>query len=73
MFQQPDGLGLHQLVHHITQHGPNGIEPLIRMTDIRQTRLVQQDLLHDEDRNGLRKLRTGLHDPQAKRDYLRRE
>ena len=73
MFQQPDSLGLHQLVHHIAQHGPHGVEPFIRMTDIRQTRLVQQDLLHDEDRNGLRKLGTGLHDPQAKRDYLRRE
>jgi hypothetical protein len=73
VFEQPDGLSFHQLVHHIAQHGPHGIEPLIRMADIRQTRLVQQDLLNDEDRNGLRKLRTGLHDPQAKWDYLCRE
>ena len=73
VFQQPDSLSLHQLVHHIAQHSPHGVEPFIRMADIRQTRLVQQDLLNDEDRNGFRKFRTSLHDPQAKWDYLRRE
>ena len=73
VFQQPDSLSLHQLVHHIAQHCPHGVEPFIRMTDIRQTRLIQQYLLNDEDRDGLGKLRTGLHDPQAKWDYLRRE
>ena len=43
------------------------------MADIRQTRLVQQDLLNDEDSNSLGELRPSLHDPQAERDYLRRE
>ena len=73
VFQQPHSLSLHQLVHHIAQHRPDGVEPFIRVTYIRQTRLVQQYLLDDEDRNGLGELRTGLHDPQAKWDYLRRE
>ena len=73
MFQQPNGLSLHQLVHHIAQYGPHGVEPLVCMTDIRQTRLVQQNLLDDEYRNGFGELRTCLHDPQAERDYLRRE
>ena len=73
MLQQPNSLSLHQLVYHIAQHGPNGVEPLVRMADIRQTRLVQQDLLDDEDSNGLGELRSGLHDPQAERDDLRRE
>ena len=73
MFQQPNSLSLHQLVYHIAQHRPHGIEPLIRMADIRQTRLVQQDLLNDEDSNSLGELRAGLHDPQAEWDYLRRE
>ena len=73
VLQQSDSLGLHQLVYHIAQHRPHGIEPLVRMADIRQTGFVQQDLLDDEDRNGLGELRAGLHDPQAERDYLRRE
>ena len=73
MLQQSYGLSLHQLVYHIAQHGTHGVEPFIRVTDIRQSRLVQQYLLNDEDRNGLGELRASLHDPQAKRDYLRRE
>jgi hypothetical protein len=34
MFQQPDRLSLHQRSHHITQNRPDGIEPLVRLTDI---------------------------------------
>ena len=53
MLQQPDRLRLHQLIYHIAQHGPHGVEPLVRMADVRQARLIQQDLLDDKDRNGL--------------------
>lgn len=48
MLEQPHSLGFHQLIHHITQNRPNRIEPLICMADIRQSRLIKQDFLHDE-------------------------
>ena len=73
MLQQPNRLGLHQLVYHVAQHSPHGVEPLVSVADVRQTRLVQQDLLNDEDRNSLGKFGTSFHDPQAERDYFRRE
>ena len=73
MLQQPNRLSLHQLVYHVAQHSPHGVESLIRVADVRQTRLIQQDFLNDEDRNGLGEFGTGFHDPQAERDYFRRE
>ena len=68
MLQQPHSLLLNQLAHHITQHHPHRIEPLIRRTDIRQPNIIQKDLLHNEDSDRLAELGARLHYPQAERD-----
>lgn len=68
MLQKPHRLGLHQLSHHIAQHRHHRKEPLIRMANIRQPRLIKQDLLHDENRDRLGKLGARFHDPETERD-----
>lgn len=68
MLQQPHRLTLHQLIHHVAQHRPNGIEPLVRLADVGQSQVVQQDLLNDEDGDGFGEFRASLHDSEAERD-----
>jgi len=68
MLQQPHRLLIHQLRHHVTKHSPHGIEPLIRLANILQTHVVEQNLLDDEDSNRLAEFRAGLHDTQTERD-----
>jgi hypothetical protein len=70
MFQQPHRLSFHQLVDHITQNGSDGIEPLIGMTDIRQSRFIEKDFLNDEDGNGFGEFGACFHDAEAERDDL---
>jgi hypothetical protein len=45
-------------------------EAVVSLADVRQSAVVEQDLLENEVRNGLRQLRAALHDPQAQRDDL---
>lgn len=73
MLEQPYGLLLDKLVHHVAQHRANRIEALVRLTDICQADIVEQDLLYDEDGDRLRELRARLHDSQTQRDDLRRQ
>ncbi len=68
MLQQPHSLLIHQLRHHITQHRPHSIEPLVRLADILQTHIIEEDFLDDEDGNGLAKFGPGLHDAQTEGD-----
>lgn len=70
MLQQPHRLTLLQLQHHVTQHRPHGIEPLISLADIIQPHVVEQNLLHDEDGHCLAEFGAGLHDAQAQGDDL---
>ena len=48
MLQQPDGLTLLELDYHIAQYGAYSVEPLVRLADIVETHIIQQDLLYDE-------------------------
>lgn len=73
MLQQPHRLLLHQLVDHIAQHGPHGIEPLVRLANVRQPHIIEQDLLDDKDGDRLGKLAARLHDAEAEWDNLRRQ
>lgn len=68
MLQQPYGLLIHQLRYHVTQNSSYSVKPLVRLTNILQTHVVQQDLLHDEDGNRFAKLGAGFHDAQAEWD-----
>jgi hypothetical protein len=56
MLEQSHSLRFHKLVHHITQHRSDSIEPLVGMADIRKARLIKQNLLNDEDSNSFREL-----------------
>jgi len=61
---------LDKLIDHITENRAHRVEPLIGLTDVGKANIVQQDLLHNENSNGFAQLRSGLHDAQAKWDYL---
>lgn len=43
------------------------------MADVRQTRLIEEDLLYNENGDSLREFGAGFHDPEAKRDDLCRK
>jgi hypothetical protein len=62
MLEQADRLLLHQLGDHVAQNRAYGIEPLVGVADVGKTHVVEQDLLYDEDGDGLAELRAGLHD-----------
>ena len=65
MFQEPDSLTLLKLNYHITQHSAHSIEPLVRLADVVEAHVVQQDLLDDEYCYCFREFRTCFHDAQA--------
>lgn len=73
MLQQPNGLLIHQLRHHIRQDCAHSVKALICLANVLQAHVVEENLLHDEDGDGLTQLGAGLHDAQAERDDLGRE
>lgn len=73
MLQQPDGLLVHQLRHHVGQHGANSVEALVGLADILQPHVIKQNLLDNEDGDGLAKFTARLHNTEAQRDDLSRE
>lgn len=73
MLKQAHSLLVHKLSNHITQHGPNSIEAFVSLADILQAHIIEQDLLDDEDGDGLAELGARFHDAQAKRDDFGRE
>ena len=70
MLQQTDSLLLDELVDHVAENGADSVEALVRLADVRQTNIVEQDLLDDKDRDGLAELGAGLHDTKTERDDL---
>jgi len=70
VLQQPHRLLIHKLRNHIREHRAHSVEALVRLADILQAHIIQQDLLHDKDGHRLAQLGTGLHDTQAQRDDL---
>lgn len=66
-------LCLDKLIHHIAEHSADGVEAFVCVAYVREARLVEEDLLNNEDRNCLRELGSSLHDTQAKGDDFRRE
>lgn len=71
MLQESGGLLLDQLRHHVAQDGADGIEPLIRGTDVVESMVIKKNLLYNENGHGLAQLGTRLHDSQAQWDNLR--
>ena len=56
MLEQSHSLRLHKLVHHIAQHRSDGVESLVGVADVRQARLVEKNLLNDENGDGFGEL-----------------
>ena len=73
VLEKPDRLALDQLVDHVAKHSADRVEALVRLADVSQPHLVEQDLLDDEDGDRLAQLGPGLHDAKAKGDDLGRE
>ena len=73
VFEKSDGLGLDELVDHVAEDRTDGEKAFVSVTDIGEAGLVEKDLLHDEDRDRLGKLRAGFHDAEAEGDDLCRE
>ncbi len=53
MLEQPSRLLLDELGDHVAQDGAHGVEALVGGADVVQTVVVEQDLLDDEDGDGL--------------------
>jgi hypothetical protein len=73
VLEESDRLGLDKLIDHVAEYGSDGEKALIGVTDIGEACLVEEDLLHDEDRDRLRKFRASLHDAETEGDDLCRE
>lgn len=71
MLEQANRLLLHQLLHHITEDGAYGVEALVRLTDIVEAHVVEENFLDNENGYSLTELTASLHDAQAQRDDLR--
>jgi hypothetical protein len=70
MLQQSHRLLLNELSHHVAQDGSYRVESFVCSAYVGKTDVVQQNLLHNEDRHSLAQFGTSLHDPKAKRDDL---
>ena len=70
VLEKSDCLLLHQLSDHIAEDSAHRIEPFVGRTNVRQTDVIEEDLLNDEDGNGLAELRSGFHNTKAQRDNL---
>ena len=66
-------LCLDKLIHHVAEHSADGVKTFVCVAYVREARLVEEDLLHNEDRDCLGELGSSLHDTQAKGDDFRRE
>ena len=61
---------LYQLGDHVAENGAHRIESLVCRTNVAQANIVKENLLYNENGNGLAKLRSGFHDPKTERDDL---
>lgn len=73
VLEQPNRLTLNELADHVAEDSPNGVKALVRLADVGQAKVVEQDLLDDKDSDRLGELRSRLHDAQAEGDDLGRQ
>ena len=48
MLKETCGLLFNKLRDHVTEHGPDGVEPFIGSADVIEPTVIEEDLLHDE-------------------------
>lgn len=63
MLKQSYSLGLDKANNHIAQDRSDGVEALVGGTDVAETSVIKQDLLHDENCHRFGQFTTCLHDP----------
>lgn len=73
MLEQPHRLTLNELINHVTQDRAHSVKPLVRLTDVAQAHLVEQNFLHDKDGDRLAQLGARFHDSEAEGNDFRRE
>ena len=73
MLEQSHCLTFDKLIHHVTQHRPDCVEPLVSLADVCEAEIVEQNLLDDEDGHRFGELRAGLHNPETEGADLGRE
>ena len=73
VFEEADRLGLDKLVDHVAEDGADGEKAFVSVTNVGKSGLIEEDLLHDEDCDRLRKFRAGFHDAEAEGDDLCRK
>jgi hypothetical protein len=56
VLEEASRLGLDKLSHHVAQDRSNGIEPLVSGANVVESIVVEEDLLNNENSNGLAKL-----------------
>lgn len=71
VFQEANGWILYQFSYHARQDSTNSVKSLRCGTDICQSIVVQEDLLHNKCCDCFRQLGTRFHDAEAERDDLR--
>jgi hypothetical protein len=70
MLEQANSLLLDELVDHVAENCADSVEALVSLADVCQTNIVKEDLLDDENGNGLGEFGSSLHNAEAKRDDL---
>lgn len=68
VLQEAGRLLLHKLGNHVGEHSANGIESLVGRADVVESAVVEQNLLNNEDGNGLTQFGSSLHDSEAQGD-----
>lgn len=73
MLEEADSLGLDEGGNHVGENGANGVEALVRLANVLEAKVVEENLLDNEDGDRLGELRASLHDAEAEGDDLGRE
>lgn len=73
VLQEPCRLLLNQLVDHVAQNCPHGVEPFVGCAYVVEAIVVQEYLLDDEYSHRLAQFRASLHDPETEGDNFRRQ
>lgn len=70
VLQQPDSARFFDARDHVGEDSANSVEALVGLANVGEADVIEQDLLDNEDGDGLAELAAGLHDSQTQGDDL---
>jgi hypothetical protein len=73
VFQKTSRLLFHKLRDHVAEDSADGKESFVGGAYVIEAVIIEEDLLHNENRNSLAQFGPGLHDTETQRYNLRRE